>query len=99
MALPGPAVAQFSFPGLDLASAINSLMVLASSEGCATRIYGEATASDTGVKSRSGSYGSLGVVLGCIVNVDEMKINVWPSGAARARSSVANMPAAPARLS
>ena len=99
MALPGPAVALVSWPGLAFASAISSLIDFASTAGCTTTMYGVATASVTGVKSRNGWYGSFGVVLGCIAKVDEIKISVWPSGAARAVSSVASMPAAPARLS
>ena len=57
---PKAPIAKFSCPGLDLASVINSLTLLAATLGWATRIDGEVDTMVSGVKSFTGSKGKRG---------------------------------------
>src|SRR5450830_123990 len=53
--VPLPCEAALSLPGLDFARAINSLTVLAGTEGCATSMWGTWPTSDIGAKLLAGS--------------------------------------------
>src|SRR5688500_7771882 len=66
---PAPGVANVSSPGLAFASAMRSLMELPANEGATTTTFGWKLSCVTGVKSLTGSYGSLGYRPGLIANV------------------------------
>ncbi|MCY1221688.1 hypothetical protein D9M72_337550 [compost metagenome] len=69
---PAPGEAKLYLPGLALASAMNSCMVLAGTLGCTANTLGIATTLVTGAKSLIGSYLSLGYTAGldpCVLTV------------------------------
>jgi hypothetical protein len=67
--LPSPGEAKLSLSGFALAYAISSRKVFAGTEGCTTRTLGDCASSETGVRSRCVSNGSLGKSVGLTVRL------------------------------
>ena len=86
-------------PGLAFAKVMTSFSVFAANEGCAANRFGNFDNCVTGVKSRTGSYGSLVYSDGLMVSDEATTSKVCPSGAALVTISVPLMVPAPGRLS
>src|SRR3990172_1338231 len=91
--VPTPAVANAICPGRARANAITSLAFFTGTEGCTVIIIGTTAILETGVKSRTGWYGRLRLVLTLMAWVDEVPtMGGLPSAGALGPNSAAVKP-------
>src|SRR5215210_7588417 len=99
LVLPVPDEPKLSLPGSLRARAMSSGVVLAGTWLETVSSIGPFATIATGEKPFTGSKGRLGWIAALVVNDDDRRHNVYPSGTARETTAAPMFPPAPGRLS